>query len=197
MPPKLIARPTKGNAAKFALFRLGRKIAKMDVSEKRLSTFLLVCTVTFLLGLFMLVLSMFPGFGFMFGTGVFGAMGIATSLMTISATVGMAGFLAMYLVKKKAVEQSREGPRVRLAAKIHSIWRSDKGRVVGPFDEELEQPGYHVVLVSEDNKRIELQTSEQVFGQCAEGSWGYAEIQGDWLGSYVRDAALYTKHTGR
>jgi hypothetical protein len=28
----------------------------------------------------------------------------------------------------------------------------------------------------------------------SEGAWGYAEVQGEWLGGFTRDAELYTKH---
>lgn len=167
----------------------------MGQSERRLSNFLVVCVVAFFAGCLLVVLSMFPGLRFFMDPTAMIATG--ASLMIIAVAIGIVGFLMAVAVRKQSVAKSRTGPRKRIEVKIYSVWRTDKGKIVDPFETELEKPGYHAVLMTPEGKRFEVETDATIFAQCVEGSWGYAEVQGDWMGSYVRDGALYSKYTGR
>ncbi|MCH8274108.1 MAG: hypothetical protein IH851_04900 [Armatimonadetes bacterium] len=93
--------------------------------------------------------------------------------------------------------KSRGGRRRRVIAKIHSTWRTDQGQVIPPYQTELEEPAYHVVLVTDQNERIEVATAEPVWRECIEESWGWADLQGNWMGSYQRDPELYRRYSGR
>lgn len=123
---------------------------------------------------------------------VLGIFGMGASV--VGAIITMAAATA---IRSAAISKARTGPRVKRAVMIHSVWRTEKGRIIAPHEEATQKPGYHAVLVTEDGQRIEVETDPAVFAGCIEGSWGYAELQGDWLGSYRPDPELYTKHTGR
>lgn len=105
--------------------------------------------------------------------------------------------VAAAAIRRATIRKGRMGPRVRKAVTIHSIWRTEKGRIIASHEEATVKPGYHAVLVTEDGQRIEVETDPAVFACCIEGSWGYAELQGDWLGAYRPDPDLYAKHTRR
>lgn len=164
--------------------------------EKRLSTFMAICITVFILTCLLLVLN-FAFLGAALGKFAMAFTAVLISVMVITLSILIIGFVSSVAANRVVTASKNQGPRRKVAVKIHSVWRTDKGRVVGPDDTELEIPGYHIVLVTEQNQRIEVDTAPEVYYQCAEGSWGYAEIQGDWMGSYVRDAELYTKHSGR
>ncbi len=168
----------------------------MSKFEKRLSSFMAVCITVFVLSCLLMVLN-FSFIGAFLGKNALVLTAILIALMVLSASVLVIGFVSSVAAHKVVRVKTDKGPRVRIAAKVHSMWRTDKGNVVGPDETDLEFPGYHVVLITESNKRIELDTSPEVFVHCLEGSWGYAEYQGNWLGSYVKDPELYRKHTGR
>lgn len=157
---------------------------------------MVVCISVFILACLLLVLN-FSFLGVFLGDFALPFSAIIIAVMAITLSIMIVGFLTSVAAHKIVASKHSQGPRRRLAVKIHSLWRTDKGKVVGPDDSDLEAPGYHVVLITEQNQRIEVDTAPEVFVHCLEGSWGYAEIQGDWMGGYTRDAELYTKHSGR
>lgn len=94
------------------------------------------------------------------------------------------------------LKKARLGARIKYVAKVFSKWRTSKGRVVG-FEDEAENAKYHISLVTDKNERLEVETTESIWNSVAEGVWGYAYVQGDWMGMFTPDAELYLKMTGR
>ena len=170
----------------------------MSRLEQGLSRFLNVCIVTFVIACFVLIAINFPPVAIVLGLRMYAVLfPLSVVAIILSAAIGMAGFIITALGHSRATAKSRTGPIRRIEAKIFSVFRTDRGKVVDAMDTELTKPAYHAVLVTADNKRFEVDTDAAVWQNCIEGSWGYAEIQGDWMGSYVRDADLYRKYTGR
>lgn len=85
-------------------------------------------------------------------------------------------------------------PIQQIEARVFRVWRTDGGVIVAPEDIELEEPRYWVSLVTQDGRRLDLETAEDVYKECLEQSWGYAWVQGPWLGSFQRSADLYRKY---
>lgn len=85
-------------------------------------------------------------------------------------------------------------PIQQYEAKVFRRWRTDRGVIVSSEDVELEEPRYWVSLVTKDGKRLDVETSEKIYEECLEQSWGYAWVQGSWLGSFQRSVELYLKH---
>ncbi|MFN8139479.1 MAG: hypothetical protein U0R49_06750 [Fimbriimonadales bacterium] len=169
----------------------------MGKAESGFSTFLVWCIVGFFAGLALTTLSFFLPVRIFMGRESNMMLILGASLTTISALVLMVGFIVFYTGHKVAKRQSSSGPPRKVACKVHSAWRTHKGRVIGP-EEIVDDPiQYHVVLITEDNKRLECDTHYSQFAHLMEGSWGYAEIQGEWLGNFTVDPDLYTKHTAR
>lgn len=124
------------------------------------------------------------------------AMLLSIILMGASAALFVVCVLAGIAARKAAVSKARRGPRKRIVAKIDRVWITERGRVVSPHETDLEKPGYHVVLMTPDGKTLECDTAASMLQKCIEGSWGWAEAQGDWLGSYTPDPALYAQYSG-
>ena len=156
-----------------------------------------ICIVLFVIGLIGIMLSFVSLLVYANNDVARLIRAISQILVVLSATVGIAIFLTTYFSQKALITRSRSGPKRRVAAKIHLLWRTDAGRTVTPYDEHLENPAYHIVLITDKNERIEVETAESIWRGCIEGSWGYAELQGDWMGSYVRDPELYRRYSGR
>lgn len=152
----------------------------MSATERHFSTLLVVCIVGFIGGLLLSYITLW---------------GVLLSLASL--VLGMLSFFVFYAGHKIVQTRVASMPMKRYAAKVHSRWRTHHGKVIGPEEIVPDPISYHVVLITDDNRRLECTTHFVVFQQRLEGSWGYAEVQGEWLGSYGRDADLYTKHTQR
>jgi hypothetical protein len=165
----------------------------MSKADRRMATVLTVCLVFFFLGAIGVMFSVSP-----FGR-VIGMEALVLSIIMLggSATLFIVSVLIGFGAKKAAMAKARSGPRKRIAAKIDRVWMTDRGHVVAPHETDLKRPGYHVVLMTPDGKTIECDTAAAVLQECIEGSWGWAEVQGDWLGGYVRDPVLFTQYSGR
>lgn len=161
----------------------------MGRAVERLSTFFVICIVGFFSGLVLTI----------FGPAIGGAalLTIGIYLTVLSAVVGAIGFFVFYAGHRSATKRTMAAGKTRVAARVYSRWRTRKGKVLPPEDDPLPDDEYHVVLVTEDGRRLELDTPAGVFGECLEGAWGYGEVQGNWLGSYQRDADLYSKYSSR
>lgn len=85
-------------------------------------------------------------------------------------------------------------PIRQFEARVYRVWRTDGGNIVAPEDVELEDPRYWVTLMTPEGQRIDVETAAEVFAECIEQSWGYASVQGTWMGSFVRSADLYRKY---
>ncbi|GEM_PF-7019612 len=157
-------------------------------SEKTLTFVFVACFLGLIIGIWLAF----------FGLG-FGLLGAVLGFLLMFGSVGVALLVLFGAVvgQSRAAKKSASAIPIRFAAKVHSVWRTDKGKVIPPEAEFVERPQYHVVLISEEGKRFEVETSPVVFAECLEGSWGYATVQGTWLGSYQRDADLYAKHSAR
>lgn len=65
------------------------------------------------------------------------------------------------------------------------------------YEEEVDNAQYYISLVTDKNERLEVETTEGIWNSVAEGAWGHAYVQGDWMGMFTPDAELYLKMTGR
>ncbi len=165
----------------------------MSTFDSKMATAMTVCIVLFFIGVITLLIAVSP-FGLVLGTGLLVGsillMGLSVLMFGICLTVGAA-------TRSASVAKARSGPKQRIAAKIDRVWVTDRGRVVSPEEVDLKSPGYHVVLMTVDGRSHECDTAPEVIRECVEGSWGWAEVQGDWLGSYMRDPQLYMQYSGR
>jgi hypothetical protein len=169
----------------------------MGKAEQRLSTFMVICIVGFLLGCCFVLLWVSPIAIILLGKGrdVLLVLGITLMGLTLTATIVV--FLAFYTAHKTAQEKARHGPRKTFPAKIHARWVTNRGKVVDSAEEGLEKPRYYATLITEANQRLEVEMPPEIFARAPEGAWGYAECQGDWMGNFTPDPALYAKHTRR
>lgn len=83
---------------------------------------------------------------------------------------------------------SRTGPRkVVPYLRILARFAYEKGTMLNT-DVEIEmadRPRFYIRAMTPDQVVTELETTEAVFYQCAEGCVGEGELQGNWLGRFV------------
>lgn len=169
----------------------------MGKAEQRLSTFMIICIVGFVLGCCFVLLWATPIAIILLGKdrNVLLVPGIGLMVLTTAAVVVV--FLTFYTAHKAAQQRARHGPRRTLPVKIHATWITDKGKIVDSAEQLLEKPRYHATLITEDLQRMEVEMPPEIFAKTPEGAWGYAEVQGDWMGGFTPDPELYAKHVGR
>ncbi len=170
----------------------------MSKLELMLAALMSYCIVAFLMGCLGIFLCFFPiTMVFLQSWGVWVIVLVFSILLIIFPVfiVMIFGTIAPAIHSYKS-KKARLGARTKYAAKIFSKWRTSKGKVVG-YEDEVDNAKYHISLVTDKNERLEVETTEGIWNSVAEGVWGYAHVQGDWMGAFTPDAELYLKMTGR
>jgi hypothetical protein len=164
----------------------------MNDVESRMATLFVACLALFILGVILLLLAFSP-----LTVEPKHEMRVAGLILLFGSPLLFGIFwLIGALARSAVIAQGRSGDRIRFVAKVHKAWVTDNGHVVPSDAAELESPRFHVVLMSPDGRTFECETAPEVMRECIEGSWGWAEIQGDWLGSFVRDPRDVMQYSG-
>jgi len=79
---------------------------------------------------------------------------------------------------------------VRTPVKVDYKFRTDDGKVLVDEEQAEGVERWHVVLLTKANRKLETETAQQVYDTCPEGMWGWAWLQGDWMGKFEPDPAL-------
>lgn len=157
----------------------------MSRTEERVARYFILFIMTFFAGgVFLLIglLPLAPGGELI----VIGSTLMALS--TIAALVGV--FIAGRLLESRGLRQSRGMP-VRTPARVQYKFRTDDGKPLVGEEEAEGVERWHVVLLTKARRKLETETARQVYDACPEGMWGWAWLQGNWMGRFDPDPELH------
>jgi hypothetical protein len=156
----------------------------MSRMEEFLSRYFVLFIMTFFAGGVLLLIGLLP-----LVPG--GALAVAGStLMGISIIAALVGvFIAGRLGEGRSVRQTRGMP-VRTPARVEYKFRTDDGKHLDGEEEAEGVERWHVVLLTKARRKLETETAREVYDACPEGMWGWAWLQGDWMGRFDPDPEL-------
>lgn len=169
----------------------------MNELENRLATLFDVCMMLLFLGIILLHFAFSP-----LTVEPANEMGLVALIPIFGSTVS---FGICWLIgtgaRSARVAQGRSVARIRIAAEVEKVWVTEPGQVLSPGEMGLIKLGFQVAMVSQDGCTYECVTAIEVNREYDESSWVREEIQGGWLGSYVRDYVrdpqLFIQYSGR
>ncbi|GIV03341.1 MAG: hypothetical protein KatS3mg015_2171 [Fimbriimonadales bacterium] len=157
----------------------------MKLSDEFLARFLVSMLVMFFAGVFFVVIGAMPIFG------IPSLIAAGSTLVLLSVLGGIAGLALGFTRVMRPPTPTKRGVRTRIPAKIYYKYRTDDGIMITDEDEPEGQERFFVVLMTKMRRRLEVETAGPVYQRCPEGMWGWAWVEGDWMGRFDPDANLH------
>lgn len=158
----------------------------MSSPEEFFARYFALFLVAFFVGGFFLLLGQIP----LFPSGPL--VGVGSSLMVVSVIAALIGVvIAGRVGADRRTPRRQEGMPVRTPVRVDYKFRTDDGKLLVGEEEADGVERWHVVLLTRTNRKIEAETARQVYDACLEGIWGWAWLQGDWMGRFDPDPELH------
>lgn len=114
---------------------------------------------------------------------------VGSALMALSAVAVLGGIILAGGFGTRRSPTSRGLP-VRTPARVEYKFRTDDGKTLSGDEDAEGVERFHVVLGTKANRKLEVETARQVYDLCPEGMWGWAWLQGDWMGRFDPDPEM-------
>jgi hypothetical protein len=157
----------------------------VKLSEQFLARFLTGMIAMFFLGGLFLVIGAMPAIDLPV------LLAAGSTLVLLSVLGGILGLAVGFTRVMRTPSGAKRGIRTRLPAKVYYKYRTDSGVMLAEEDEAEGQEQFFVVLVTKMKRRVEVETAGPVYRSCPEGMWGWAWVEGDWMGRFDPDPALH------
>lgn len=115
---------------------------------------------------------------------------IGSTLMAVSVIAALGGVLVAGKFGANRGARKSKGMPVRTPARVEYKFRTDDGKPLIAEEEAEGAERWHVVLLTKANRKLEVETARPVYDACPEGMWGWAWLQGDWMGRFEPDPDL-------